>query len=287
LRIDGREGSDNIEDRRGSFGRSSKKVGGIGGIVLVAAIAYFTSGGDMNAVLNAVVSNTTGSGSATQYHTTQSSTHEKRYAKLVSVVLKDTEDIWSQYLQKYGVHYRKPILVMYRGSTHSGCGEAKSAMGPFYCPADQKVYLDLGFFDELQQKFGAKGDFAEAYVIAHEIAHHVQDELGILSKVHKLERRVSKKEANRLSVKTELQADCFSGVWAKLDERRNHILEKGDIDEALNAATQIGDDTLQKRAQGYVVPDSFTHGTSQQRKSWFYRGFKSGDIRSCDTFKAL
>jgi predicted metalloprotease len=217
----------------------------------------------------------------------KASNHDREYSQLVSVVLKDTEDIWTQNLAKYGVRYHKPKLVMYRGATSSGCGTAQSAMGPFYCPTDQKVYVDLGFFDELKYKFGAKGDFAEAYVIAHEVAHHVQNELGILPKVHKMQRRVSKAEANKLSVKIELQADCFSGVWARLDEEKNHILERGDIDEALNAASQIGDDTLQKKAQGYTVPDSFTHGTSKQRREWFYRGFETGDIKACNTFKYL
>jgi len=281
MRINGRGGSDNIEDRRGSTG---KKVGGIGGIIIAAVITYVMSGGDMGAVLNSVISN-----AMQQGHTTsqvQPSAQEQEYSKLVSVVLKDTEDIWSDELKKYGIRYHKPKLVMYRGATTSGCGTAQSAMGPFYCPVDQKIYVDLGFFDELKHKFGAKGDFAEAYVIAHEVAHHVQNELGILPKVHKMQQRASKKEANALSVRIELQADCLSGVWARLDEEKNHILERGDIDEALNAASQIGDDTLQKKAQGYVVPDSFTHGTSRQRREWFYRGFNSADINSCNTFKA-
>ena len=283
MRIDGREGSDNIEDRRGSS--RGKKVGGIGGILLAAVVTYFMSGGDMGAVLNSIISN------AMQQQTTSSaptkpSAKEQQYSRLVSVVLKDTEDIWSSELKKYGINYHKPKLVMYRGVTSSGCGTAQNAMGPFYCPTDQKIYLDLGFFDELKNKFGAKGDFADAYVIAHEVAHHVQNELGVLPKVHQMQHRVSKAQANKLSVKLELQADCFAGVWARLDEEKNHILERGDIDEALNAASQIGDDTLQKKAQGYVVPDSFTHGTSRQRREWFYRGFNSADINSCNTFKA-
>ena len=281
MRLGGRGGSDNIEDRRGS---TRKKVGGIGGILLAAIVTYVMSGGDMGAVLNSILSNAMQNSTTTQ---TTASKHDREYYKLVSVVLKDTEDIWTQNLAKYGVRYHKPKLVMYRGVTNSGCGTAQSAMGPFYCPNDQKIYVDLGFFDELKYKFGAKGDFAEAYVIAHEVAHHVQNELGILPKVHKIQRRVSKAEANKLSVKIELQADCFSGVWARLDEEKNHILERGDIDEALNAASQIGDDTLQKKAQGYTVPDSFTHGTSKQRREWFYRGFETGDIKACNTFKYL
>jgi len=284
LKIDGRDGSDNIEDRRSVNRSGGKKLGGLTGVIVVGLIAYVTSGGDMGAVLQAVLSNAT---SPAQTSAAQPSRQEGQYTKLVSVVLKDTEDVWSQDLAKYGVKYHKPKLVMYRGSTRSGCGTAQSSMGPFYCPADKKIYVDLGFFDELKRNFGANGDFAEAYVIAHEVGHHVQDELGILPKVHKMQSRVSKTEANRLSVKIELQADCFAGVWARLDENKNHILERGDIDEALNAASQIGDDTLQKHAQGYAVPDSFTHGTSKQRTEWFYRGFNSGDIKACNTFKVL
>ena len=283
MRWEDREGSSNIDDRRASSG--AKKVGGIGGIIIAAVITYVMSGGDMGAVLNSILSNSMLS------TTTSSSSHvsqnEERNSKFVSVVLKDTEDVWSQVLPKYGVKYKKPILVMYRGSTTSGCGGASSAMGPFYCPVDQKVYLDLSFFDELKRKFGAKGDFAEAYVISHEIGHHVQNLLGILPKVHQKQRVLSKKAANALSVKTELQADCFAGVWAKYDEQLHHVLQRGDIDEALNAAKQIGDDTLQKNARGYAVPDSFTHGTSKQRKEWFYRGFNSGNLNSCNTFKLI
>ena len=281
MRLD-REGSSNIEDRRSSSG--ARKIGGIGGLIFTAVVTYVMTGGDMGAVLNSVLSNATSSSTVTQ---TRASSHEREYGKLVSVVLKDTEDIWTKNLARYGVRYHKPKLVMYRGSTRSGCGTAQSAMGPFYCPVDQKVYLDLGFFDELKNKFRAKGDFAEAYVIAHEIGHHVQNELGILPKVHKLQRQVGKVEANHLSVKIELQADCFSGVWARLDEEKNHILERGDIEEALYAASRIGDDTLQKQAQGYAVPDSFTHGTSKQRQEWFYRGFNSADIKACNTFKLI
>ena len=288
MRLDGREESNNIEDRR--FEQTPRRrVGGktsLTSLLLIGVITYIMSGGDIGAVLQAVLSNATQS-APTQSVSQRASSHDQQYAKLVGVVLKDTEDIWSNELRKYGITYHKPKLVLYRGVTKSGCGMAQNAMGPFYCPVDQKVYLDLSFFDELQNRFGAKGDFAEAYVIAHEVAHHVQNELGILEKVHQAQRRSSKIQANKLSVKLELQADCFSGVWAKLDEKKNHILEAGDIDEALNAASQIGDDTLQKKAQGYVVPDSFTHGTSKQRREWFYRGFQSGDINACNTFKVL
>jgi len=283
MRWEDREGSSNIDDRRASSG--AKRVGGIGGILLAAVVTYFMSGGDMGAVLNSVISNSISS------TTTSSPSHiskeESRNKRFVSVVLKDTEDVWSRVLPQYGIGYKKPILVLYRGSTRSGCGGASSAMGPFYCPNDQKVYLDLSFFDELKTKFGARGDFAEAYVIAHEVGHHVQNLLGILPKVHQKQRYLSKKQANALSVKTELQADCFAGVWARYDEKLNHVLQRGDIEEALNAANQIGDDTLQKNARGYAVPDSFTHGTSKQRMEWFYRGFNSADLNSCNTFKLL
>ena len=279
MKWEDREGSENIEDRRSSSG--AKKAGGIGGIIIAAVITYIMSGGDMGAVLKSIISNSVSQPST---HVQQPTQHEQKYAKFVSVVLKDTEVVWSNYFKHLGLRYKKPILVMYRGYTTSGCGAAQSAMGPFYCPVDQKVYLDLNFFDELQKRFHAKGDFAQAYVIAHEVGHHVQNLLGILPKVHKKQQYLSKKEANALSVRTELQADCFAGVWAKWDEKLNHILEPGDIDEALNAANQIGDDTLQKNAQGYVVPDSFTHGTSKQRKEWFYRGFESGNIKDCNTF---
>lgn len=281
MRWEDREGSSNIDDRRSSTG---KKVGGIGGIIIAAVITYVMSGGDMGAVLNSVLSN---SMSATTSSSSHVSRDEDRNSRFVSVVLKDTEDVWSTVLPKYGIRYKKPILVMYRGHTTSGCGSASSAMGPFYCPVDQKVYLDLSFFDELRQKFGAGGDFAEAYVIAHEVGHHVQNLLGILPKVHKRQSMLSKKDANALSVKTELQADCFAGVWARYDEQLHHVLQQGDIEEAINAAHQIGDDTLQKNAQGYAVPDSFTHGTSKQRMTWFYRGFNTGNLNSCNTFKLI
>ena len=198
----------------------------------------------------------------------------------VSAVLGQTEKVWHKLFAKHGARYKEPKLVLFRGSVRSGCGYANAQTGPFYCPADQKVYLDLGFFDELKRRFHAPGDFAEAYVIAHEIGHHVQNQLGTLQKSHALQARSSKKTANKVQVKVELQADCYAGVWAHY---LDGILEKGDIQEALNAASAIGDDTLQKETQGYVVPDSFTHGTSKQRASWFLRGYKSGKIGACDT----
>ncbi len=204
----------------------------------------------------------------------------------IKKVLATTEDVWKSLLPKYGYRYSEPVLVLYRGHTVSGCGYASAQMGPFYCPNDRKIYLDLGFFDELATRFKASGDFAQAYVLAHEVGHHVQNILGILEKVHRLQEKAlsfgDKAKANRLQIPVELQADCFAGVWAHYTKKH---LEKGDLQEALNAASQIGDDTLQKRAQGYVVPDSFTHGTSKQRMYWFSVGFKSGDLNDCDTFK--
>ncbi|NPA28190.1 MAG: hypothetical protein GXN91_03990 [Epsilonproteobacteria bacterium] len=206
----------------------------------------------------------------------------------ISKVLKTTEDVWERLLPKYGIRYKKPYLVLFRGQTTSGCGFASAQTGPFYCPADQKIYLDLSFFDELEREFGAKGDFAKAYVLAHEVGHHIQNLMGILDKIHYLQeqalRRGNKTQANHLQIPVELQADCLAGVWSHYVKK---YLEPGDIEEAMNAAAQIGDDMIQKRSQGYVVPDSFTHGTSKQRVYWFLRGYKSGDIRSCDTFKEL
>ncbi len=206
-------------------------------------------------------------------------------AVFIKKVLATTEDVWSSILPDYGLRYHPPILVLFRGATQSGCGFASAQTGPFYCPRDQKIYLDLGFFDQLASRFHAPGDFAQAYVLAHEVGHHVQNIMGILEKVHALQqealRRGDKKRANHLQISVELQADCLAGVWGHFTKSR---LEPGDVEEAMNAASRIGDDTLQKQAQGYVVPDSFTHGTSKQRLQWFMKGFKSGDPRACNTF---
>ncbi len=203
----------------------------------------------------------------------------------VGRVLKDTEDIWTKVFQGHNLKYREPKLVMFRGSTQTACGRGQAAMGPFYCPLDQKVYIDLAFYDDLRTKFGADGDFAQAYVIAHEVGHHVQNLTGILPKFNQARQNMSEEEANAMSVRVELQADCFAGVWAHYTEQKG-LLEQGDVDEALNAAQRIGDDTLQKRMQGYVVPESFTHGSSAQRVRWFKRGIDSGLIGQCDTFAA-
>jgi len=207
-------------------------------------------------------------------------------AKLIGVVLADTEDVWHELFQQQGRTYRDPKMVLFSGSTDSGCGYASSAVGPFYCPADQTVYVDLDFFQEMKRRFGAPGDFAQAYVIAHEVGHHVQNLLGISDQVHAERERLSETEYNQLSVRLELQADFLAGVWAHHAQRTKDILEQGDVDEALRAASAIGDDTLQKQSQGHVVPDAFTHGTSAQRKKWFKLGFQTGDMKQGDTFNA-
>jgi len=206
--------------------------------------------------------------------------------EFVSVVLADTEDVWNDLFRRGGEQYREPVLVLFTGAVQSACGMAESAVGPFYCPADQKVYIDLGFYQDLRSRFDAPGDFAQAYVIAHEVGHHVQNLLGIAGKVHERRQRVPEAEANALSVRLELQADCLAGVWAHHAHRTRQILEQGDVEEALNAAAQIGDDRMQMRGRGYVAPDSFTHGSGDQRVRWFRQGLESGDMGRCDTFSA-
>ncbi|MCB0849687.1 MAG: zinc metallopeptidase, partial [Bacteroidetes bacterium] len=216
------------------------------------------------------------------------SPEEDEMAKYVSVALADNEDVWHQIFKENGMEYREPKVVLFRDATQSGCGNASSATGPFYCPADEKVYIDLTFFDELKNRFGAEGgDFAIAYVLAHEIGHHVQHLLGTSDKVHEQQQQLSETQGNKLSVALELQADFYAGVWANRNNKMKNVLEDGDIEEALSAASAVGDDKLQKKAQGYVVPDAFTHGTSEQRMYWFKRGYTTGDIRNGDTFSEL
>jgi hypothetical protein len=205
-------------------------------------------------------------------------------AGFVSTVLADTEEVWGRIMQGAGGRYAEPKLVLFRGAVGTACGTGQSAMGPFYCPGDQKVYLDMGFFETLRSRMGAPGDFAQAYVVAHEVAHHVQNQLGITGKVDALRGRISEVEMNQLSVRVELQADCFAGVWAHHSQKSKGWLERGDIEEALNAAAQIGDDNIQRKTQGTVVPESFTHGSSQQRMTWFKRGLESGSVQQCNTF---
>ena len=270
----GRRGSGNVEDRRGMGGRGLAVggLGGIGGIILLLVLVL--AGGDPSSVLQEPGS---------QSGLTQAQQDEA--AQFVSVVLADTEDVWRQQFREIGRTYREPTLVLFTGYVDSACGTASSAVGPFYCPLDRKVYIDVGFFVELRERFGAPGDFAQAYVIAHEVGHHVQKLLGTSDAVHDRQQRVTQREANELSVRLELQADFLAGVWAHYAQRSLNVLEPGDLQEALRAATAIGDDTLQLQAQGYVVPDSFTHGTSQQRRRWFKLGFDSGDLSKGDTFR--
>ena len=273
--------STNIEDRRRV--RVTRKAAGGGiGIVVIALIAMYF-GIDPSIFLSQQGPT---SSINTQQTTRQIPAAENELAEFISVVLADTEDTWHGLFRDMGKTYREPRLVLFSGAVDSACGFAQAAMGPFYCPADQKVYIDLSFYQDLKNRHGAPGDFAQAYVIAHEIGHHVQNLLGISGKVHSARRRVSQAEGNRLSVMQELQADCFAGVWAYHADRARQILEKGDIEEALGAASAIGDDRLQRKTRGYVTPDSFTHGSSEQRVRWFKRGLQSGDVRDCNTFKA-
>jgi predicted metalloprotease len=274
--------SRNIEDRRGS--RVSRRMvgGGIGTVVIALIALYF--GIDPSLIINQTVQQGGEMVSTSQPYS--GSPTENHLAEFVSVVLADTEDTWHQLFRRMNGTYREPTLVLFTGAVESACGFAQSATGPFYCPADENVYIDLSFYQELKQGFHASGDFAQAYVIAHEIGHHVQNILGIATKVHQLRNRVSKAESNQLSVMMELQADCLAGVWAYHADRSRRILEEGDIEEGLNAASAIGDDRLQRQARGYVTPDSFTHGSSAQRVRWFQKGIASGDIDQCNTFSS-
>lgn len=272
----GRRESDNVEDRRG-MGGGTIIGGGIGALVI--GVIIYLLGGDPSQVLQQAGNVTTGP-SMTQEQQAQ----QDEYAKFVKVVLADTEDVWRKLFQQQGQQYVDPKLVMFTGSVNSACGGASAAMGPFYCPGDQKVYIDLSFYDELKKRFNAPGDFAMAYVIAHEVGHHVQNLMGISGKVQRAREGLSEAESNALSVRLELQADFFAGVWAYHAQKTKNILEPDDLEEALNAAHAIGDDNLQKQARGHVVPESFTHGTSQQRMYWFKKGFDTGDLSQGDTF---
>ncbi|WP_409303418.1 neutral zinc metallopeptidase [Peribacillus sp. SCS-155] len=275
----GRRGSSNVEDRRGMGGGGKMAMGGgIGGIVILLLVTLL--GGDPTDLLNSMTS--TGSDNPSPY---QETAQEKELSEFVSVVLADTEEVWTDIFKQEGLEYTKPTLVLYTDSVQSACGVAGSAVGPFYCPGDQKLYIDLSFYDELQQKFQAPGDFAMAYVIAHEVGHHVQTLLGTTDKLAPLRQRLSQTEYNKYQVRFELQADYYAGVWAHHAQGMD-VLEEGDLEEALNAANAVGDDNIQKKAQGYVVPESFTHGTSEQRKQWFYKGFENGTIEGGDTFGA-
>ncbi len=281
MRWRGRRRSSNIEDRRRQ--RTGRRVlgGGIGTIVLVLVAMYF--GVDPTFLIQGMQS--TGGGASTGgRQPTAEELKNDPLADMISVVMADTEDVWNEIFRQQGRQYREPTLVLFSGATRSACGLGQSAMGPFYCPADQKAYIDLSFYDDMRTRFKAPGDFAQAYVLAHEVGHHVQNLLGISSQVRQMQRGRSQADANDLSVRLELQADCLAGVWAHRADRARNILEAGDVEEALNAASAIGDDRLQRQSQGRVVPESFTHGTSEQRQRWFRNGLASGDPDSCDTF---
>jgi hypothetical protein len=273
MRWEGRRESGNVEDRRMGGGARVAVGGGLGTIVIVLLIAFL--GGDPSVLTDP----TGGPGPAGP-----PSAHEEELARFVRVVLADTEDVWNDLFSRAGRTYQQPTLVLYGGSTPSACGTGEAAMGPFYCPGDRKLYLDLSFYSDLKTKYGAPGDFALAYVVAHEVGHHVQALLGYSDKVHAQRGRVSDEEYNRLSVRLELQADFLAGVWAHHAERMKGILESGDVEEALRAASAVGDDRLQRQSRGYVVPDSFTHGTSEQRARWFRLGLQTGDLSRGDTF---
>jgi predicted metalloprotease len=285
MRLDDERESSNVQDvrgRRGIPGGGGMRIGGIGALVLVAGALLF--GVDPRIVLGLLEG-----GPAPQQQVTQNPGPAGRndpQRQFVSRILASTEDVWTEQFRAMGRRYQDPQLVLFSGATQSGCGVAQTAVGPFYCPNDQKVYLDLDFFQELQNRMGAGGEFARAYVIAHEIGHHVQNQLGTLSKVDQVRPQLSQVDQNQLSVRVELQADCFAGVWANHAEREKRILEQGDIESGLNAAAAVGDDRLQRAARGTVSPDSFTHGSSAQRVSWFRRGLQTGDINQCNTFTA-
>lgn len=281
MRTENQRRSSNIEDRRGSRFPGGKGGLGVGAIVIALVAAYF--GIDPQLALQ-TANQLQGGGQPVQTGPVTESASEAAARELVSVVLADTEDTWKAIFARGGASYREPTLVLFRDATSTSCGTGQAAMGPFYCSADEKVYIDLSFYDELHNRFQAPGDFAQAYVIAHEVGHHVQHLLGISGKVQKKRQQVSEAEGNALSVKLELQADCLAGVWAHHAQRSRQLLEGGDLEEALTAATAIGDDTLQKNAQGYAVPDSFTHGSSAQRVQWFRTGMDSGELDACDTF---
>ncbi|MDD1742056.1 MAG: neutral zinc metallopeptidase [Methanotrichaceae archaeon] len=280
MRRDGRR-SENIEDRRGQGVRRGTIGGGIGLIIIV--LVGMLLGADPSTILNMIAG---GSGGLPSQSEMNRSGADAELVDFVSVVLGDTEDTWQDIFKQKHMVYKQPKLVLFSDGVDSACGFAQSAVGPFYCANDQKVYIDLSFYHDLKDQYGAPGDFAQAYVISHEVGHHVQNLLGDLEQVHRLESQTDEVTANKLSVMLELQADCYAGVWANHANKTRQIIETGDIEEALNAASKIGDDALQKQAQGYVVPDAFTHGSSAQRMKWFKAGLERGDFNSCDTFNS-
>lgn len=282
MNLNGRRRSGNIDDRRGLSSSRGLKIGGGIGAVIVAAIIAWISGGNPLDVVMQNAGQLMGGQSTTQSYTPTA--EDEELASFVSTILAGTEDIWSQQFQAMGKEYEPPTLVMFTDAVQSGCGGATSSVGPFYCSADKCVYIDLSFLRDMRKTIGADGDFAFAYVIAHEVGHAVQDQLGILDQAHTQMSRLSEAEANKISVRLELQADYLAGVWAANDNKQFNSLEDGDIEEAVDAALKIGDDYLQQRAQGYVVPESFNHGTSEQRSRWLRKGIRSGSVRDGDTF---
>jgi uncharacterized protein len=279
----GRRQSENVEDVRGGGGRRIAAVGGGLGAIIIALVVLFLGGKpeDVVQVLQPQQGRLQAPASPREM-----SPEEKAAGEFAGVVLADTEDVWKALFQDLGRTYREPKMVLFTGATRSGCGAARASTGPFYCPADEKVYIDLSFLDELQRRLNAPGDFAAAYVIAHEVGHHVQKLLGIMDQVDRARSQMSEQEYNELSVRLELQADFFAGVWAHHAQRTKNILEAGDIEEGMNAASAVGDDRIQRQSQGYVSPESFTHGTSEQRLRWFLKGYKTGDMGQGDTFRA-
>lgn len=291
MRWQGNRESDNVEDVRDDAGGGgpSMSFGGRGiglGSVAIALVASYFLGVNPMTVLNLLSGGAGGdmSQAAPQQGARPHPPANDEQTRFVRTVLADTEDVWHQLFKEAGGEYRDPKLVLFRGAVPTACGRGEAATGPFYCPSDQKVYIDLGFYDVLRDRLGAPGDFAQAYVIAHEVGHHVQNLMGTSAKVEAMRQRVSQTQYNALSVRLELQADCYAGVWANHAQQARQIIESGDVEEALNAASQIGDDTLQRNASGHVSPESFTHGSSQQRMTWFKRGMDSGDVGQCNTF---
>ena len=298
MKWEGQRESENVEDRRDDTGGGGSGFGGIGGrhigigTIVVALIGGWIFGINPLTVLSLL----SGGGGAPVQHSQQAPSpagpraahtpEEQRMKAFVSTVLADTEDVWTQVFKERGASYRDPKLVLFRSAIPTACGQGESATGPFYCPGDEKVYIDLSFYDLLRTRLGAPGDFAQAYVIAHEVGHHVQKLIGISDKVDAARRNGDRVRSNALSVRLELQADCFAGIWANRAQATKQIIEAGDIDEALNAATQIGDDTLQRKSSGTIQPETFTHGTSAQRVHWFRQGFESGQVEQCDTFQS-
>mgnify|MGYP000950775145 CR=1 FL=1 len=290
MKWEGERQSDNVEDRRdaGPSGGGGFPIGGRGiglGTIVIALVGGWILGINPLTLLSALSGGGMPDSAVVQQAPAQRPPADDRMAAFVSTVLADTEDVWKQQFSQMGGSYRDPKLVLFRGATPTACGTGQTAMGPFYCPGDQKVYIDLAFYDTLRSQLGAPGDFAQAYVIAHEVGHHVQNLMGITDKVDQARQRMSEAQANALSVRLELQADCFAGVWGYHAQQMRQILEQGDIEEALNAAGRIGDDALQRQSSGTVRPESFTHGSSAQRVNWFKRGMQSGDLKQCNTFE--